>query len=145
VGANERLSRSLPEFQRRFGDEATPRRRLCKRCTGCGLLIAAGVTSTSSRRPNAPIGSGSACSPPTPPALAHNPGNFPRTLATPEPIEDRSLTSLKEKLIEISAKVVSRGVYVAFEMAGVAIPRNPFADIPRLTAERRPSPIASAM
>jgi hypothetical protein len=62
-------------------------------------------------------------------------------LATPEPIEDRLLMSLKEKLIEISAKVVSRGVYVAFEMAEVAIPRNPFTDIPRLTrnCRRRPS------
>jgi DNA invertase Pin-like site-specific DNA recombinase len=34
-------------------------------------------------------------------------GNFLRTLATPEPIKDWSLTSLKEKLIKIGAKVVS--------------------------------------
>jgi hypothetical protein len=34
-------------------------------------------------------------------ALAHNLGNFLRTLATPEPIKDGSLTSLKEKLIKI--------------------------------------------
>jgi hypothetical protein len=32
-------------------------------------------------------------------------GNFLRTLATPEPIKDWSLTSLKEKLIKIGAKV----------------------------------------
>ncbi len=38
-------------------------------------------------------------------ALAYNLGNFLRTLATPEPIEDWSLTSLKEKLIKIGAKV----------------------------------------
>ena len=31
-------------------------------------------------------------------ALAYNLGNFLRTLATPEPIKDWSLTSLKEKL-----------------------------------------------
>jgi hypothetical protein len=31
------------------------------------------------------------------------------TLATPEPIKDWSLTSLKEKLINIGAKVVSHG------------------------------------
>ena len=42
-------------------------------------------------------------------ALAYNLGNFLRTLATPEPIKDWSLTSLKEKLIKIGAKVVSRG------------------------------------
>jgi hypothetical protein len=46
-----------------------------------------------------------------------------RTLATPEPIKDWSLTSLKEKLIKIGAKVVSHGRYVAFQMAEVAIPR----------------------
>jgi hypothetical protein len=43
-----------------------------------------------------------------------------RTLATPEPIKDWSLTSLKEKLIKIGAKVVSHGRYVAFQMAEVA-------------------------
>ena len=44
--------------------------------------------------------------------LAYNLGNFLRTLATPGPIKDWSLTSLKEKLIEIRAKVVSHGRYV---------------------------------
>jgi hypothetical protein len=42
-------------------------------------------------------------------ALAYNLGNFLRTLATPEPIKDWSLTSLKEKLIKIGAKVVICG------------------------------------
>jgi Transposase DDE domain group 1 len=46
--------------------------------------------------------------------LAYNLGNFLRTLATPEPIKDWSLTSLKEKLIKIGAKIVSHGRYVAF-------------------------------
>jgi hypothetical protein len=50
-------------------------------------------------------------------ALAYNLGNFLRTLATPEPIKVWSLTSLKEKLIKIGAKVVSHGRYVAFQMA----------------------------
>ena len=57
-------------------------------------------------------------------ALAYNLGNFLRTLATPEPIKDWSLTSLKEKLIKIGAKVVSHGRYVAFQMAEVAIAGN---------------------
>ena len=64
-------------------------------------------------------------------------------LATPEPIKDWSLTSLKEKLIKIGAKVVSHGRYVAFQLAEVAIPRNVFADILRLIAELRPPPVAS--
>ena len=76
-------------------------------------------------------------------ALAYNLGNFLRTLATPEPIKDWSLTSLKEKLIKIGAKVVSHGRYVAFQMAEVAIPRNLFADILRLIAELRPPPVIS--
>lgn len=73
-------------------------------------------------------------------ALAYNLGNFLRTLATPEPIMDWSLTSLKEKLIKIGAEIISHGRYVAFQMAEVAIPRHLFADILRLIAElRRPS------
>ena len=53
-------------------------------------------------------------------ALAYNLGNFLRTLATPEPIKEWSLTTLKEKLIKIGAKVVGHARYVAFQMAEVA-------------------------
>jgi Transposase DDE domain group 1 len=73
-------------------------------------------------------------------ALAYNLGNFLRTLATPEPIKDWSLTSLKDKLIKIGAKVVSHGRYVVFQMAEVAIPRQIFQEILRLIAELRPQP-----
>ena len=73
-------------------------------------------------------------------ALAYNLGNFLRTLATPEPIKDWSLTSLKEKLIKIGAKVVTHGRYVAFQMAEVAVPRMLFAEILRLIADLRPPP-----
>ena len=81
--------------------------------------------------------------PPQPHTLPRNLGNFLRTLATPEPIRDWSLTSLKEKLIKIGAKVVIHGRYVAFQMAEAAIPRSLFADILRLIAELRPPPVAS--
>jgi hypothetical protein len=54
-----------------------------------------------------------------------------------------TLTSLKDKLIKIGAKVVSHGRYVAFQMAEVAIPRNLFADILRLIAGLRPPPDAA--
>jgi hypothetical protein len=73
-------------------------------------------------------------------ALAYNLGNFLRSLATPEPIKDWSLTSLKEKLIKIGAKVVSHGRYVAFQMAEVAIPRGLFAEILQLIGELRSPP-----
>ena len=59
--------------------------------------------------------------------------HFLRTLATPEPIKNWSLTSLKEKLIKIGAKVVSHGCYVAFQIAEVAIPGN-YQEILRLIA-----------
>jgi hypothetical protein len=51
-----------------------------------------------------------------------------------------SLTSLKEKLIKIGAKIVSHGRYVAFQMAEVAIPRNLFANILQMIAQLRPPP-----
>jgi hypothetical protein len=72
--------------------------------------------------------------------LAYKVGNFLRTLETPEPITDWSLTSLREKLIKIRAKAVSHGRYVVWQMPEGAIPRNLFADILRLIAELRPPP-----
>ena len=77
-------------------------------------------------------------------ALAYNLGNFPRTLATPELIKNWSLTTLREKLIKIGAKVVHHGRYVAFQMAEVAILHNLFADILRMVAELRSPPVASS-
>jgi hypothetical protein len=66
--------------------------------------------------------------------------NFLRTLTTPEPIKDWSLTTLKDKLIKIGAKVVSHGRYVIFQMAEVAIARQMFREILRLIAEPRAQP-----
>jgi hypothetical protein len=59
------------------------------------------------------------------------------------PCEDWSLTSLKQKLIKIGAKVVRHGRYVAFLMDDVAIPRTLFADILRLIGELRRPPVTS--
>ena len=55
--------------------------------------------------------------------LAYNFGNFMRTLALPKTAERWSLTSLREKLIKIGAKVVGHGRYVTFQMAEVAVSR----------------------
>jgi hypothetical protein len=76
-------------------------------------------------------------------ALAYNLGNFLRTLATPEPIKDWSMTTLREKLIKIGAKVVTLARYVAFLMAELAIPRSLFADILRMIGELRTPPVSS--
>ena len=72
--------------------------------------------------------------------LAYNLGNFLRTLALPTAVAHRSLTTLREKLVKIGAKVVRHARSVVFQMAEVAIPRNLFADILRLIAELRPPP-----
>jgi hypothetical protein len=72
--------------------------------------------------------------------LAYNLGNFMRTLAIPKAAEPWSLTSLREKLIKIGAKVVSHGRYVTFQMAEVAVSRQMFADILSLVARLRATP-----
>jgi hypothetical protein len=53
-------------------------------------------------------------------ALAYNLGNFMRTLAMLKAAEPWSLTSLREKLIKIGAKVVSPGATSRFKW-----PRSP--------------------
>jgi hypothetical protein len=73
-------------------------------------------------------------------ALAYNLGNVMRTLAMPKAAEPWSLTSLREKLIKISAKVVSHGRYVTFQMAEVAVPLQMFQEILSLIARLRAPP-----
>jgi hypothetical protein len=63
-----------------------------------------------------------------------------RTLAMPKTAEPWSLTSLREKLIKIGAKVVSHGRYVIFQMAEVAVPQKMFQEILMLIARLRPPP-----
>jgi len=62
-------------------------------------------------------------------ALAYNLGNFLRRLALPRAVKHWSLTTLREKLVKIGAKVVTHARYVIFQMAEVAIPRKLFAAI----------------
>jgi len=70
-------------------------------------------------------------------ALAYNLGNFMRTLAIPKTVERWSMTSLREKLVKIGAKVVRHGRYVTFQLAEVALSRQIFADILSLIARLR--------
>lgn len=62
-------------------------------------------------------------------ALAYNLGNFLRRLALPRTVRHWSLTTLREKLIKIGAKVVAHSRYVIFQMAEVAVPRKLFQGI----------------
>ena len=73
-------------------------------------------------------------------ALAYNLANFMRTLALPEAVKRWSLTSLREKLVKIGAKVVRHGRYVIFQMAEVAAPRELFQEILRRIDGLRPRP-----
>ena len=47
-------------------------------------------------------------------ALAYNLGNFLRRLALPQSVKHWSLTTLREKLVKIGAKVVLHVWYVTF-------------------------------
>jgi hypothetical protein len=62
-------------------------------------------------------------------SLAYNLGNFLRRLALPRSVKHWSLTTLREKLIKIGAKVVRHAKYVTFQLAEVAVPRELFAAI----------------
>ena len=61
--------------------------------------------------------------------LAYNLANFLRRLALPRSIRHWSLTTLKEKLVKIGAKVVRHSRYVIFQLAEVAVPGELFAAI----------------
>jgi hypothetical protein len=74
-------------------------------------------------------------------ALAYNLGNFLRRLALPEGVKHWSLTTLREKLVKIGAKVVYHARYVVFQMAEVAIPHRLFATILRRIGRLCPVPI----
>jgi hypothetical protein len=57
-------------------------------------------------------------------ALAYNLANFLRTLALPEAVKQWSLTSLREKLVKIGARLVIHGRYMTFQMAEAAVSRD---------------------
>jgi len=73
-------------------------------------------------------------------ALAYNLANFLRRLALPRTVKHWSLTTLREKLVKIGAKVVSHSRYVVFQMAEVAVPRTLFREILGRIAQLRASP-----
>ena len=77
-------------------------------------------------------------------ALAYNLGNFLRRLALPKPVRYWSLTTLREKLIKIGAKVTRHSKSVFFQLAEVAVTRNLFAAIlDRIARLARPPPLVT--
>ncbi len=77
-------------------------------------------------------------------ALADNLANFLRSLALPDQVAQWSLTTLREKLVKIGARIVRHGRYVVFQLAEVAVPRALFAAILRQIERLRGPPVAVA-
>ena len=61
-------------------------------------------------------------------------------MALPDEIEHWSLTTLREKLVKIGAKVVKHSSYVTFQLAEVAVSRDLFRKILSLIDDLRPRP-----
>src|ERR687886_1809803 len=62
-------------------------------------------------------------------ALAYNLANVLRTLVLPDEVERWSLSTLREKVVKIGAKVIGHARYTVFQMAEVAVPRDLFRRI----------------
>jgi hypothetical protein len=60
--------------------------------------------------------------------------------ALPKEAEHWSLTSLRQKLVKIRARIIGHGRYVTFQMAEVVVPRGLFDEILRLIAQLRAPP-----
>jgi hypothetical protein len=77
-------------------------------------------------------------------ALAYNLANFLRTLALPDAVAQWSLSTLREKLVKIGARIVRHGRYLVFQLAEVAVPRALFAAILCRIERLRGPPVAAA-
>jgi hypothetical protein len=58
--------------------------------------------------------------------LAYDLGNFLRQAVLPQAVRHWTMTTLREKLIKIGAKVVRHSGKIVFQMAEVAVPRELF-------------------
>ena len=61
--------------------------------------------------------------------LAYNLGNFLRRIALPMSVKHWTLTTLRDRLIKIGAKMIRHARYVTFQLAEVAIPRGLYRTI----------------
>ena len=73
-------------------------------------------------------------------AAAYDLGNFLRRLALPRGLK-WSMTTLREKLVKIRAKVVRSARYVTFQLAEVAVSRRLFATILQRIGRLRSPPL----
>jgi hypothetical protein len=75
--------------------------------------------------------------------LAYNLGNVLRQAVLPRSVRHWTLTTLREKLIKIGAKVVRHSRQMVFQMAEVAVPRELFRAILERIGRLRPPASAS--
>jgi hypothetical protein len=75
-------------------------------------------------------------------ALAHKLANFLRTLTLPEAVSHWSRTTLRDRLVNIGAKIVRYGRSITFQMAEVMVSRGLFQNILDAIALLRPLPPA---
>ena len=75
-------------------------------------------------------------------ALAYKLANFLRTLALPAEVSQWSMTTLRERLVKIGARIVRHGRSMIFQMAEVMVSRGLFAQILAAIATLRPTPPA---
>jgi transposase-like protein len=73
-------------------------------------------------------------------ALAYNLANFLRTLTLPEAVSHWSMTTLRDRLVKIGAKIVRHGRSITFQMAEVIVSRGLFQEILDAIATLRPLP-----
>ena len=101
-------------------------RKASRRCAGRGCPA----------MPSATTRCGSSCT--------RSPTTSPTSCAPwrcPKEVEHWSLTTLREKLVKIGARIVRHGRYVVFQLAEVAVPRALFAEILRRIDRLRGSPV----
>ena len=73
-------------------------------------------------------------------ALAYNLANFLRTLTLPEAVSHWSMTTLRDRLVKIGAKIVRHGRSITFQIAEVMLPRALVQQILDAIAALRPLP-----
>ena len=76
------------------------------------------------------------------PSPASRPGlqpvQLPATLALPQEMDSWSLTTIREKVVKIGAKVIAHARYAVLQMAEIAVPRDLFRRILDMIDDLRP-------
>jgi hypothetical protein len=75
-------------------------------------------------------------------ALAYNLANLLRTLTLPEAVSHWSMTTLRDRLVKIGAKIVRHGRSITFQVAEVMVSRDLFQQILDAIGALRPLPTA---